>query len=76
MGTITLSVPRIRGGKFTTELFSRYQRSEQALILAMMEMVVNGVSTRKKVSQVTEELAELSFLNPLFQTFVSGWIPS
>ncbi|WP_397351481.1 transposase [Paenibacillus larvae] len=49
------SVPRIRGGKFTTELFSRYQRSEQALILAMMEMVVNGVSTRK-VSQVTEEL--------------------
>ncbi|MDT2248129.1 transposase [Paenibacillus larvae] len=45
----------IRGGKFTTELFSRYQRSEQALILAMMEMVVNGVSTRK-VSQVTEEL--------------------
>ncbi|MDT2265453.1 transposase [Paenibacillus larvae] len=40
VGTITLSVPRIRGGKFTTELFSRYQRSEQALILAMMEMVV------------------------------------
>ncbi|MDT2236686.1 transposase [Paenibacillus larvae] len=32
VGTITLSVPRIRGGKFTTELFSRYQRSEQALI--------------------------------------------
>ncbi|MDT2257757.1 transposase [Paenibacillus larvae] len=31
VGTITLSVPRIRGGKFTTELFSRYQRSEQAL---------------------------------------------
>ncbi|MDT2257972.1 hypothetical protein P7H25_23910 [Paenibacillus larvae] len=41
-----------------------------------MEMVVNGVSTRK-VSQVTEESpAEPSFLNPLFQTFVSGWIPS
>ncbi|MDT2285437.1 transposase [Paenibacillus larvae] len=39
------SVPRIRGGKFTTELFSRYQRSEQALILAMMEMVAMGVST-------------------------------
>nr|WP_313785598.1 transposase [Paenibacillus larvae] len=54
------SVPRIRGGKFNTELFSRYQRSEQALILAMMEMVVNGVSTRK-VSQVTEELCGTEF---------------
>lgn len=60
IGTITLSVPRIRGGKFTTELFVRYQRSEQALILTMMEMVVNGVSTRK-VAQVTEELCCTEF---------------
>ena len=60
IGTITLSVPRIRGGKFTTELFARYQRSEQALILTMMEMVVNGVSTRK-VSQITEELCGAEF---------------
>jgi Transposase and inactivated derivatives len=60
IGTITLSVPRIRGGKFTTELFARYQRSEQALILTMMEMVVNGVSTRK-VAQVTEELCGMEF---------------
>ena len=35
-------------------LFHRYQRSEQALVLAMMEMVVNGVSTRK-VGMITEE---------------------
>jgi len=60
IGTLTLSVPRIRGGKFTTELFARYQRSEQALILTMMEMVVNGVSTRK-VSQITEELCGTEF---------------
>ena len=60
IGTITLSVPRIRGGKFTTELFARYQRSEQALILTMMEMVINGVSTRK-VAQVTEELCGTQF---------------
>ncbi len=60
IGTITLRVPRIRGGTFTTELFARYQRSEQALILAMMEMVVGGVSTRK-VSQVTEELCGTEF---------------
>jgi len=42
VGTITLRVPRLRNGKFSTELFARYQRSEQALVLALMEMVVNG----------------------------------
>lgn len=35
VGTITLRGPRIRNGKFSTELFARYQRSEQALVLAM-----------------------------------------
>lgn len=60
VGNITLRVPRFRDGKFSTELFSRYQRSEQALVLAMMEMVINGVSTRK-VSLVTEELCGKEF---------------
>jgi len=60
VGTITLRVPRIRGGKFSTELFARYKRSEQALVLALMEMVVNGVSTRK-VAQITEELCGTEF---------------
>ena len=44
IGTITLRVPRHRdGGEFSTTMFERYQRSEQALLLALMEMVVNGV---------------------------------
>jgi putative transposase len=60
VGSITLEVPRFREGKFSTELFERYQRSEQALVLALMEMVVNGVSTRK-VSRVTEELCGTEF---------------
>jgi putative transposase len=60
VGTITLRVPRLRNGKFSTELFARYQRSEQALVLALMEMVVNGVSTRK-VAQITEELCGVDF---------------
>jgi putative transposase len=47
-------------GEFSTELFARYQRSEQALVLGLMEMVVNGVSTRK-VSAITEELCGASF---------------
>lgn len=45
---------------FSTELFARYQRSEQALVLVLMEMVVNGVSTRK-VTRITEELYGASF---------------
>jgi len=60
IGKLTLKVPRHRNGQFSTKLFSRYQRSEQALVLAMMEMVINGVSTRK-VKEVTEELCGESF---------------
>jgi transposase-like protein len=60
IGSITLSVPRFRSGEFSTSLFTRYQRSEQALVLSMMEMVINGVSTRN-VTKVTEELCGTSF---------------
>mgnify|MGYP001772979482 CR=1 FL=1 len=60
VGTLKLHVPRLRNGQFSTELFSRYQRSEQALILSLMEMVVQGVSTRK-VTEITEELCGTSF---------------
>jgi len=60
IGSLTLSVPRFRSGEFSTSLFTRYQRSEQALVLSMMEMVINGVSTRN-VTKVTEELCGTSF---------------
>lgn len=60
VGNITLKVPRFRDGSFSTELFARYQRSEQALVLALMEMVLNGVSTRK-VTKITEELCGTEF---------------
>ena len=67
VGTLTLRVPQARDGSFSTELFRRYQRSEQALVLAMMEMVnvdlmrsTQGVSTRK-VTKITEELCGTSF---------------
>lgn len=60
VGSLTLHVPRHRDGEFNTELFQRYQRSEQALVLAMMEMVVCGVSTRK-VENITEELCGKKF---------------
>ena len=60
IGTITLRIPRHRNGEFSTTMFERYQRSEQALVLAMIEMVINGVSTRK-IEAVTQELCGSSF---------------
>ena len=60
VGAMTLRVPQDREGNFSTKLFARYQRTEKALVLALMEMYVVGVSTRK-VSKVTEELCGTTF---------------
>ena len=60
VGTLELEVPRDRDGTFRTELFERYQRSEKALVLTLLEMVVNGVSTRK-VARITRELCGRAF---------------
>lgn len=60
IGKIELKVPRHRNEPFKTVLFENYQRNEQALISTMMEMVVQGVSTRN-VQKVTEELCGETF---------------
>ena len=60
VGKLELRVPQDRQGRFSTELFERYQRSEKALVAALAEMYVQGVSTRK-VTQVTEELVGHAF---------------
>jgi len=60
IGVLELRVPQDRAGRFSTELFERYQRSEKALVAALAEMYVQGVSTRK-VKAVTEELCGHSF---------------
>jgi len=64
VGTLNLSVPQDREGTFSTRLFSRYQRNEKALCLALMEMYVERVSTRK-VKEVTEALCATSFSKSL-----------
>ena len=64
VGTLNLAVPQDREGTFSTRLFSRYQRNEKALVLALMEMYVEGVSTRK-VKDVTEALCGTSFSKSL-----------
>jgi len=58
VGRLELMVPKDREGRFQTELFEKYQRSEKALLLAVAEMYVMGVSTRK-VKKITEELCGL-----------------
>lgn len=60
VGTLTLRVPQTRDGSFSTEIFKRYQRSEQAFVLGLMEMYLQGISTRK-VTHITEELCGASF---------------
>jgi transposase-like protein len=59
VGQIELRIPRDRAGRFQPSLFARYQRSEQALVLALTEMYVQGVSTRK-VSTIVETLCGTS----------------
>jgi putative transposase len=60
VGKVELRVPQDRQGRFRTEVFERYQRSEKALVAAMMEMYLQGVSTRK-VKTITEELCGHEF---------------
>jgi len=64
VGALNLLVPQDREGTFSTRLFARYQRNEKALCLALMEMYLEGVSTRK-VKDVTEELCGVSFSKSL-----------
>ena len=60
IGKLELRVPRDRNGEFSTALFERYARSEKALVAALAEMYVQGVSTRK-VKAITEELCGHGF---------------
>ena len=71
VGPVTLQVPQTRDGSFSTDIFRRYQRSEQAFVLALMEMVVQGVSTRK-VNAITEELCGASFSKSTVSALCAG----
>jgi putative transposase len=71
VGTLNLLVPQDREGTFSTRLFSRYQRNEKALVLALMEMYVEGVSTRK-VKEITEELCGTTFSKSLVSSLAGS----
>ena len=64
IGELNLLVPKDREGRFSSSLFNRYQRNEKALILALQEMYLQGVSTRK-VKEITEALCGLEISKSL-----------
>lgn len=79
VGPLELEIPRDRAGLFRPSLFAKYERSEQALVLAMVEMYFHGVSTRK-VTAVVEELcgtsisaSEVSALTRKLDTTLTAW---
>jgi transposase-like protein len=55
MGSVDLSIPQTRDGDFYPQSLEKGRRSERALGLAIAEMYVQGVSTRR-VTAITEEL--------------------
>jgi putative transposase len=71
VGKIELRVPQDRQGRFRTEVFERYQRSEKALTAAMMQMYLQGVSTRK-VKAITEELCGHEFSSASISRIVAA----
>ena len=64
VGTLNLLVPQEREGTFSSRLFARYQRNEKALVLALLEMSLEGGSTRK-VADIPEALCGTSFSKSL-----------
>ncbi len=55
MGSLTVAVPQVREGGFYPQSLEKGVRSERALKLALAEMYVQGVSTRK-VAAITEQM--------------------
>jgi transposase-like protein len=79
VGELELMVPKDRDGEFQSELFERYQRSEKAFVLALMQMYVEDVSTRK-VSAIIEALcglqiskSQVSALSQKLDTEIQEW---
>ncbi len=59
VGDITFAVPQVRDSSFYPQVLEKGLRSERALTLALAEMYVQGVSTRK-VAAITEQLCGTS----------------
>src|SRR5680860_751232 len=71
VGRLNLLVPQDREGTFSTKLFAHYQRSEKALVLSLMEMYVQRVSTCR-VAKIREELCGTAFSKSTVSSLSAG----
>jgi putative transposase len=71
VGALTLAVPQARGVEFYPSALEKGLRSERALKLAVAEMYVQGVSTRK-VAAITEKLCGLEVTTAQFSRAASA----
>ena len=79
LGALTVAVPQVREGGFYPQSLDKGVRSERALKLALAEMYVQGVSTRK-VAAITEQLcgfevssAQVSRAAAELDAVLEGW---
>lgn len=79
MGALELAVPQVRDGGFYPSTLDKGLRSERALKLALAQMYVEAVSTRK-VAKVTERLCgfdvsstEVSRCSALLDEELAAW---
>jgi putative transposase len=79
VGPITFDVPQVRDGSFYPTALEKGLRSERAFTLAVAEMYVQGVSTRK-VAAITEQLcgvevssSQVSRAAAQFDQVLEGW---
>ncbi len=79
IGELNLQVPQVRDSSFYPSALDKGMRSERALKLALAEMYVQGVSTRR-VKEIVEELCgwevsstEVSRCNKLLDEELNKW---
>lgn len=60
LGALELQIPQVRGLSFYPQCLDKGSRSERALKLAVAEMYLRGVSTRR-VEKITEALCGINF---------------
>ena len=81
MGEVTFEVPQVRSGGFYPSALERGSRSEQAMNLALAEMYVQGVSTRKVIEvlqklvgpEVSISSTQISRCTALLDTGLQAW---
>lgn len=79
VGKIEFAIPQVREGDFYPGALEKGLRSERALILAMAEMYVQGVSTRR-VAAITQQLcgtavssSQVSRASALLDEVLEAW---